>query len=49
VLWAEGGGMLTVKAFDASFCIKQFHAPAAGKDLICRTLALETNSFFLAD
>jgi hypothetical protein len=49
VLRHEGGGVLTVKAFDASFCIKQFHAPTAGKDLICRSLALETNSFFLAD
>ncbi|CAL5028132.1 unnamed protein product [Urochloa decumbens] len=30
VLRHEGGGVLTFKAFDTSFCIKEFAAPAAG-------------------
>jgi hypothetical protein len=41
--------MVTIKAFNVSFCMNQFHAPAVGKYLICKSLALETNSFFLAD
>jgi hypothetical protein len=46
VLQDEGSDVVTVKAFDVSFCMNQFHTPAAGKDLFCKSLALETNSFF---
>jgi hypothetical protein len=46
VLQHKGSGMVTVKAFDVSFYMNQFHALAAGKYLICKSLALETNSFF---
>jgi hypothetical protein len=45
VLWHECSGVVTVKAFDVSFCMKQFHAPAAGTDLICKSLAMETILF----
>jgi hypothetical protein len=46
VLRHKGSGMVTIKAFGVSLCMNRFHAPAAGKDLICKSLALETNSFF---
>jgi hypothetical protein len=47
VLRHEGGGVVIVKAFDASFCIKQFHALAAGKDLICKYCIGSKFFFFL--
>jgi hypothetical protein len=31
VLRHEGGGTLTFKAFDTTFCIKEFATPAAGE------------------
>lgn len=30
VLRHEGGGVLTVKAFDTSFCLKEFCSPSTG-------------------
>ena len=45
VLRRHGGGVLAVKAFDASCCLKEYGAPAAGKYLCANIWTVKQNLF----